>query len=73
MHISVFDANGKPEAGILGGATNWLGAFDECKNIEPVVYNEDRTEVFTPFHTQYCKVPINPSPALDLFVSILHR
>jgi len=49
----VVDALGKPSSGILDGAVQWVGDYDECMRIN--------SDTQAPFDGKYCKMslPIN--------------
>ena len=55
--VSVIDAWGKIESGILEGNSRWLGNFDECLNITA---GPDES-LADGFKTRYCSTSI-PSP-----------
>lgn len=69
----MIDSFGKPGAGVLDGNIKWLGSFDECLNIDPVVYGNPlkKTDPTTPFGTQWCdaKMPF-PTDLLPVPISV---
>ncbi|WAR31991.1 NRF6-like protein [Mya arenaria] len=52
--VQMIDAAGKPPSGLFDLHTTWLGDWEECLVIEPLV-NDTRTNIsYKPFDTQYC-------------------
>ncbi|KAK6195849.1 hypothetical protein SNE40_001192 [Patella caerulea] len=48
--LQMLDAFGKPDAGILRGATNWLGDYEECLAVMAI----NKTEYAGGFEGKYC-------------------
>ncbi|KAK6195851.1 hypothetical protein SNE40_001194 [Patella caerulea] len=48
--LQMLDAFGKPDAGILRGATNWLGDYEECLAVVAI----NKTEYAGGFNGKYC-------------------
>ncbi|XP_050398153.1 nose resistant to fluoxetine protein 6 [Patella vulgata] len=48
--LQMLDAFGKPDAGILRGATNWLGDYEECVAVVAI----NKTEYAGGFKGKYC-------------------
>ncbi|GIY64976.1 o-acyltransferase like protein [Caerostris darwini] len=55
----MFDSYGKPGSGIMSGNINWVGSYNECRNVTvPVLKNTTRGG----FKGQYCQLGINLLP-----------
>ena len=54
--ISVVDAIGKPDSGILGGNFRWLGSFDECVDVRAAINKSGA--ITYPWKGQYCTAHI---------------
>ncbi|XP_052790475.1 nose resistant to fluoxetine protein 6-like isoform X1 [Mya arenaria] len=68
--VRMVDAAGKPPSGLFDLHTTWLGDWEECLAIEPLV-NDTRNNIpYKPFDTQYCTATF-PVGSKDSAASIL--
>ncbi|XP_052790477.1 nose resistant to fluoxetine protein 6-like [Mya arenaria] len=69
--IRMIDAAGKLPSGLFDLHTTWLGDWEECLAIEPLV-NDTRTNIsYKPFDTQYCTAvfPIGTKDSATSFLT----
>ncbi|XP_052787971.1 nose resistant to fluoxetine protein 6-like [Mya arenaria] len=52
--VRMIDAAGKPPSGLFDLHTTWLGDWEECLAIEPLVNDTRNIITYKPFDTQYC-------------------
>ena len=77
----MLDASGKIPTEVLDFNTVWYGSYDECKRVQAVVNQNNKSEGEHVFNGQYCNalLPLpNPSPnmvsnAKSLIKKILQR
>ncbi|XP_030831493.1 nose resistant to fluoxetine protein 6 [Strongylocentrotus purpuratus] len=62
----VFDAFGKPQAGILQGNLHWLGHYDECRSIKVPEYNIQYKYCATFFDVNFTAITKTKSPEVLL-------
>ncbi|WAR04826.1 LOW QUALITY PROTEIN: NRF6-like protein [Mya arenaria] len=55
--LTVLDAFGKPDSGMLQGRIWFPGGFDECQDVDAIVYN-NATEATDQFKGKYCRLDI---------------
>jgi len=66
---AVFDAWGKPGAGIMQGRTKFPGSYDECLSTALSVYNREM-KAMQDFSGKYCRLQL-PTSILNLVVLFL--
>ena len=66
----MIDAMGKPSSNLLSMHTKWLGSYDECMKLKPMV-NISGT-MGTPFLGKYCGTSFKTTKVIHEYVSISH-